>query len=377
MSGPRRPRRRSSPVSASGRTVRPSRSTIPTDMWSSSCDPKVPTSSSRTPPSSDCSPRWPRSTHPPGSPRTRGRSGPPGVKVATLFSARANGPARLELFPETTSEIDTLKVGTWVKESVRSHRPRLLQAPGVRSHRGEWGVLPLPSQGQRQPAAPRLAPRASGPGDRTGGEAVVGGRSSPPPRSARCRGGAVVPASGVSGSAPRRYAPGSSGGRLGRGSPRVPHLCDEHSDRGADGGGGGRTVPMPLVGGAPIQRGQGVVPFGPGNDGQPVSRGVADLDLVAGDVGEPSGPLGALGALPGRGEVPISAPAMVEGVTGRVERIPDSPASAAEEDPSGPRFHRRDGGTAQRTGPGTPTSPDRGSERAGSAKPKTHEGEFA
>ena len=41
-----------------------------------------------------------------------------GVKVATLFSARANGPARLELFPETTSEIDTLKVGPWVKGSV-------------------------------------------------------------------------------------------------------------------------------------------------------------------------------------------------------------------------------------------------------------------
>ena len=41
-----------------------------------------------------------------------------GVKVATLFSARANGPARLELFPETTSEIDTLKIGPWVKASV-------------------------------------------------------------------------------------------------------------------------------------------------------------------------------------------------------------------------------------------------------------------
>ncbi|MGI0130645.1 MAG: IS4 family transposase [Thermoplasmata archaeon] len=41
-----------------------------------------------------------------------------GVKVATLFSARANGPARLELFPETTSEIDTLKIGPWVKGSV-------------------------------------------------------------------------------------------------------------------------------------------------------------------------------------------------------------------------------------------------------------------
>jgi putative transposase len=41
-----------------------------------------------------------------------------GVKVATLFSARANGPARLELFPESTSEIDTLKIGPWVKGSV-------------------------------------------------------------------------------------------------------------------------------------------------------------------------------------------------------------------------------------------------------------------
>ena len=38
-----------------------------------------------------------------------------GVKVATLISARANGPARLELFPETASEIDALKIGPWVK----------------------------------------------------------------------------------------------------------------------------------------------------------------------------------------------------------------------------------------------------------------------
>ncbi len=41
-----------------------------------------------------------------------------GAKVATLFSARANGPARLELFPESTSDIDTLKIGPWVKGSV-------------------------------------------------------------------------------------------------------------------------------------------------------------------------------------------------------------------------------------------------------------------
>jgi putative transposase len=41
-----------------------------------------------------------------------------GVKVATLFSARANGPARLELFAESTSDLDTLKIGPWVKGSV-------------------------------------------------------------------------------------------------------------------------------------------------------------------------------------------------------------------------------------------------------------------
>jgi IS4 transposase len=38
--------------------------------------------------------------------------------VAPLFRARANGPARLELFPATASEIDTLKIGPWVKGSV-------------------------------------------------------------------------------------------------------------------------------------------------------------------------------------------------------------------------------------------------------------------
>ena len=41
-----------------------------------------------------------------------------GVQVATLFSARANRPTRLELCPETASEIDTLKTGPWVNGSV-------------------------------------------------------------------------------------------------------------------------------------------------------------------------------------------------------------------------------------------------------------------
>lgn len=41
-----------------------------------------------------------------------------GVKVATLVSVRANGPKRVELYPATTNERDTLKVGSWVKNSI-------------------------------------------------------------------------------------------------------------------------------------------------------------------------------------------------------------------------------------------------------------------
>ena len=54
----------------------------------------------------------------------------PGVKVATLFSARADGPARLELFPETTSEIDALKIGPWVKGLI------VLTDPDFYKHQG-------------------------------------------------------------------------------------------------------------------------------------------------------------------------------------------------------------------------------------------------
>jgi hypothetical protein len=53
-----------------------------------------------------------------------------GVKVATLFSARANGPARLELFRESISDLDTLKIGPWVKGSV------LLTDLGFYKHQG-------------------------------------------------------------------------------------------------------------------------------------------------------------------------------------------------------------------------------------------------
>jgi len=41
-----------------------------------------------------------------------------GVKVATLVSVRANGPKRVELYPESTNERDTLKVGPWVRNSI-------------------------------------------------------------------------------------------------------------------------------------------------------------------------------------------------------------------------------------------------------------------
>ena len=41
-----------------------------------------------------------------------------GVKVATRFRARANGPARLEMSPETPFEIVTLKIGPCVQDSL-------------------------------------------------------------------------------------------------------------------------------------------------------------------------------------------------------------------------------------------------------------------
>ena len=63
-------------------------------------------------------------------PATRSRTPTAGVKVATLMSARANGPKRLELTGECTSEIDTLKVGPWVKNSI------LLVDLGFYKHQG-------------------------------------------------------------------------------------------------------------------------------------------------------------------------------------------------------------------------------------------------
>jgi IS4 transposase len=51
-------------------------------------------------------------------PPTRASSPTAGVKVATLVSVRANGPKRVELCPENTNDHDTLKVGSWVRNSI-------------------------------------------------------------------------------------------------------------------------------------------------------------------------------------------------------------------------------------------------------------------
>ena len=51
-------------------------------------------------------------------PATRASQPTAGAKIATLVSVRANGPKRVELMPESVSERDTLKPGSWVKNSV-------------------------------------------------------------------------------------------------------------------------------------------------------------------------------------------------------------------------------------------------------------------
>lgn len=51
-------------------------------------------------------------------PATRARKTAAGVKLATLISVVANGPKRLELTGERTSEVDTIHMGPWVKGSI-------------------------------------------------------------------------------------------------------------------------------------------------------------------------------------------------------------------------------------------------------------------
>ncbi len=52
----------------------------------------------------------------------------PGVKVSVLVSAVAAGPTRIAIHGERTSEIKTLKLGPWIKDSI------LLADPGFYSH---------------------------------------------------------------------------------------------------------------------------------------------------------------------------------------------------------------------------------------------------
>jgi len=51
-------------------------------------------------------------------PAARSRKGAAGVKVSTLYSAKFDGPQRVEINGERTSETKTLKIGPWVKDSV-------------------------------------------------------------------------------------------------------------------------------------------------------------------------------------------------------------------------------------------------------------------
>ncbi len=51
-------------------------------------------------------------------PATRSRRIAAGVKVGMLVSAVADGPRRVALFPERTSEVKTLKIGPWVKDRI-------------------------------------------------------------------------------------------------------------------------------------------------------------------------------------------------------------------------------------------------------------------
>jgi len=51
-------------------------------------------------------------------PSTRSRKVAAGVKVGMLVSAVADGPSRVALFPERTSEVKTLKIGPWVKDRI-------------------------------------------------------------------------------------------------------------------------------------------------------------------------------------------------------------------------------------------------------------------
>ncbi|MGI0131270.1 MAG: IS4 family transposase [Thermoplasmata archaeon] len=51
-------------------------------------------------------------------PATRARGNAAGVKVSALISLKANGPRRVELHGERTAEIQTLKVGPWVRDAL-------------------------------------------------------------------------------------------------------------------------------------------------------------------------------------------------------------------------------------------------------------------
>ena len=51
-------------------------------------------------------------------PAARSKTVAAGVKVGMLVSAVANGPKNIEIYPERTSEMTTLRIGPWVKDRI-------------------------------------------------------------------------------------------------------------------------------------------------------------------------------------------------------------------------------------------------------------------
>ena len=105
------------------------------------------------------------------------------MKVAALFSARASGPARLELFGERTADIDTLNVGPWVKDAI------LLIDLGFNKHQGfarveeDGGFILSRLKGNANPLLSGSPPGHRGRRSTSRGS---GGRRSPLVRIARC-----------------------------------------------------------------------------------------------------------------------------------------------------------------------------------------------
>ena len=232
-----------------------------------------------------------------------------------------------------------------------AHQSGVYQNQGSPASRRTEGSS-SPASGERHPRTVRFPPGPPGPCHQTRGEALVDVRSPRPSKGLRRRGGAVVSATSTPRLPSGRYPANSAWGRRGRVPRDVPHLRRPHSGRRAVGRGGGEALQNPLVGVTIFQQGEGVVPPGSGGDGEPVGRGLVNLDLVIGVVGKPAGPQRHPRTGAHRGAVSVSAAPPVVGVPRRKSRIPPAAASAAGEAEPDPRAHRRTGGKVWRASSG-------------------------